>query len=439
VANTAPTATITAPGSAVTWKVGDKIAFSGTATDPEQGALPASALTWTLVMQHCPSDCHAHQITTMTGASGTFTAPDHEYPSHLELRLTATDAGGLTDTKTVRLNPKTAGLTFASQPTGLPLTYLATTARAPFTRTAIVGSGGSMSSAFLQLSANQIYRFSSWSDGGTRTHNFVTPAAPTTYTANYRAKRNLALNRPVTVSSSTGTTTVGPKAVDGSLATAWTSASADPQRLQIDLGMVHSVNRVLLNWAAAYGKAYTIQVSTNGTTWRSVYSTTTGDGGTDLITFTAGDARYVRIDGTARGTTGGYSLAEVGVFGDTGVIAGVAGKCVDVYKALTANGTAAILWTCHSGVNQRWTQLEDGTFRTMGKCLDARGTVIRTGVVLWTCDGSGGQKWLPRPDGTLLNVRSGRCLDAMGGYSTNGTKLIIYDCHTRPNQQWVLP
>jgi hypothetical protein len=28
-------------------------------------------------------------------ASGSFTAPDHEYPSYLELRLAATDSGGL--------------------------------------------------------------------------------------------------------------------------------------------------------------------------------------------------------------------------------------------------------------------------------------------------------------------------------------------------------
>src|SRR4051794_31544274 len=74
VANTAPTALITSPGPATTWKVGDTISFSGSATDPEQGTLPASALTWTLIMHHCPSDCHTHTITSMTAASGTFTA-----------------------------------------------------------------------------------------------------------------------------------------------------------------------------------------------------------------------------------------------------------------------------------------------------------------------------------------------------------------------------
>ena len=36
-------------------------------------------------------------------ASGTFPAPDHEYPSYLELELKATDSGGLTDTRTFTL------------------------------------------------------------------------------------------------------------------------------------------------------------------------------------------------------------------------------------------------------------------------------------------------------------------------------------------------
>jgi hypothetical protein len=59
--------------------------------------------------------------------------------------------------------------------------------------------------------------------------------------------------------------------------------------------------------------------------------------------------------------------------------------------------------------------------------------------VLWTCDGSAGQKWLPRADGTLLNVRAGQCLDATGGSSANGTRLILYTCHTAINQKWTVP
>ena len=97
--NTPPTATITSPTPGVRWKVGDSIEFGGSASDQQSGALPASALTWQLIMHHCPSTCHEHPIQQYFGvAGGSFVAPDHDYPSHLELKLTATDPGGLTNT-----------------------------------------------------------------------------------------------------------------------------------------------------------------------------------------------------------------------------------------------------------------------------------------------------------------------------------------------------
>src|SRR5262249_17656795 len=100
VGNTAPTATITSPLGTTTWNVGDVITFSGSATDAQDGTLPPSALSWSLILHHCPSNCHTHPVQDFIGvASGSFAAPDHDYPSYLELRLTATDSGGLTDTK----------------------------------------------------------------------------------------------------------------------------------------------------------------------------------------------------------------------------------------------------------------------------------------------------------------------------------------------------
>ena len=120
-----PQATIATPGPSLNWKVGDTIPFSGSATDPQDGPLPASALSWRLVLHHCttPSDCHAHPLNTWDGISeGSFVAPDHGYPAHLELTLTARDSVGQTDTETVRLDPSTVDLTFRTQPAGLRLT-----------------------------------------------------------------------------------------------------------------------------------------------------------------------------------------------------------------------------------------------------------------------------------------------------------------------------
>ncbi|HSC92403.1 MAG TPA: LamG-like jellyroll fold domain-containing protein [Gaiellaceae bacterium] len=184
--NTGPTPTIATPTAATTWKVGDVISFSGSATDPQDGTIPASGLTWTLVMQHCPSNCHSHTIQQFAGvSSGSFTAPDHEYPSYLELRLTATDSGGLNATTTVRLDPRTVALTFASSPAGLDLVVGPTQETAPFTRTVIVGSSNTVSAPSPQTLGGTDYSFSSWSDGGAATHTLVAPATATTYTATY--------------------------------------------------------------------------------------------------------------------------------------------------------------------------------------------------------------------------------------------------------------
>jgi glucose/arabinose dehydrogenase/PKD repeat protein len=187
VGNTAPTATINAPAAGTTWKVGDVITFSGSATDAQDGNLPPSALTWELIMQHCPSNCHSHPVQTYAGvASGSFSAPDHEYPSHLELRLTATDSGGLTNTKTVRLDPRTVQLTFQTSPAGLNLTVGGTTTRATFTRTVIVGSRNTITAPSPQSKGTKQYRFSSWSDGGAQTHDVIAPGTATTYSAKFR-------------------------------------------------------------------------------------------------------------------------------------------------------------------------------------------------------------------------------------------------------------
>src|SRR5262249_24693816 len=84
--NPAPSAVIDSPAPSLTWKVGDTTNFSGHATNAQDGTLPASALSWSLIMHHCftPTDCHTHVIQTNDGVSGgSFTAPDHEYPCWL--------------------------------------------------------------------------------------------------------------------------------------------------------------------------------------------------------------------------------------------------------------------------------------------------------------------------------------------------------------------
>jgi hypothetical protein len=125
---------------------------------------------------------------------------------------------------------------------------------------------------------------------------------------------NLALNRPTTASS-TESAAFGPGlAADGNGGTRWSSAFSDPQWIQVDLGSVRTINRVVLRWEAAFGRAYQIQTSTNGTTWTTIRSTTNGTGGVEDFGV-SGSGRFVRMNGTARGTEWGYSLWELEVYG----------------------------------------------------------------------------------------------------------------------------
>jgi hypothetical protein len=131
---------------------------------------------------------------------------------------------------------------------------------------------------------------------------------------------NLALGKTATAStteanSAAGATFTASNAVDASATTRWSSAASDPQWIMVDLGKTYQFSQVVLVWENAFGKAYEIQTSSNGTTWTPIYSTATGDGGTDTIDVTA-TARYVRMHGTARGTAWGYSLYDFRIMGD---------------------------------------------------------------------------------------------------------------------------
>ncbi|HEV2783393.1 MAG TPA: penicillin acylase family protein [Actinophytocola sp.] len=128
---------------------------------------------------------------------------------------------------------------------------------------------------------------------------------------------NLALGRTATASSTESGLfySLPPRnAVDGNPATRWGSRWSDPQSITVDLGSDRSVGRVILRWEVAYGRAYQIEVSPDGSTWRTVFSTTTGNGAEDNISFTPTQARFVRMTGTQRATRYGYSLWEFEIY-----------------------------------------------------------------------------------------------------------------------------
>jgi glucose/arabinose dehydrogenase len=204
--NSPPTAFIDTPVTNTPWQVGQSITFSGHATDSNE-VLPSSAFSWEIILHHCPSNCHTHPIQSFSGVTtASFSAPDHDYPSHLEVKLTVTDAGGLTATKSVLLDPQTVTLNFVSTPSGLELVVGSSNAPTPFTRTVILESANSVSAATPQPLGGITYYFASWSDGGNQSH-LIVGTTSATYTATYSLTADTTL--PTMPSSLTGSVLSG--------------------------------------------------------------------------------------------------------------------------------------------------------------------------------------------------------------------------------------
>ena len=154
-----------------------------------------------------------------------------------------------------------------------------------------------------------VYAFDGQGNVGIETRSFNVVPPPVSGTNVSRGKTTTAS----TFQAADSATYTPGNATDGNFTTRWASAWADPQWLEVDLGANTAIHHVQLAWESAYAKAYQIQTSTDGTNWTTVYSTTTGDGGFDDIALNV-SGRYVRVYGTVRATTFGYSLYEFGVY-----------------------------------------------------------------------------------------------------------------------------
>jgi hypothetical protein len=75
-----------------------------------------------------------------------------------------------------------------------------------------------------------------------------------------------------------------------------------------------------------------------------------------------------------------------------------------------------------------------------GKCLDAEGagTADGTKAILWDCHGGNNQRWNVNANGTITNAQSGKCLDADSRGTANGTRIILWSCNGGTNQQFTL-
>ncbi|HXI57096.1 MAG TPA: PQQ-dependent sugar dehydrogenase, partial [Polyangia bacterium] len=200
VPGNAPVATITAPPGGSSYNAGQTITYSGSATDTEDGPLPASAFSWTVLLYHAdtPQTQHTHPVLgPVDGAtSGSFVVPNSgETSVHVWYRilLKVTDSSGVTSTDAdpahdtfVDIVPRIAALTFQTSPAGLQVTLDGSPLTTPVTVSSVVGMIRTVG-APPQSAGGTSYGQATWSDGGAATHSITTPANATTYQATYTA------------------------------------------------------------------------------------------------------------------------------------------------------------------------------------------------------------------------------------------------------------
>ena len=149
---------------------------------------------------------------------------------------------------------------------------------------------------------------------------------------------NVAIGKAITVSSTESTNYPGSNAIDGNTATRWSSAFSDPQTATIDLQGKYDINELVLNWEAASGRDFKIDVSSDNVNWTNVVNKVNMPAGARIDDFvaTATSIQYVRLTGTARTTAYGYSLYEFEVHGKS------SGVNIPVTGVTLAPATASI-------------------------------------------------------------------------------------------------
>ncbi|MEV8515092.1 ThuA domain-containing protein, partial [Dactylosporangium sp. NPDC051484] len=365
-----PSVQVITPADGSVFKFGDLVPFEVRVTDPNVGAVDCNRVVVNYVLGH---DSHGHPITSKNGCTGTIqTTVDGEHDSSANvfgvIAAVYTPPTGTAVQEQRVLQPRTRqaehygsmnGVQIAAKPSahgGNAVGYIENgdwISFNPYNLTGVTGFSARVASAGIggtitvrvdsptgpavsTVQVNPTGGWETWVDvtgtvtppSGTHQLYLVFTGGTTgslfdiddfTFTSGTTtpppASGNLALNRPATASSTQGAEFPASAAVDGSATTRWSSAFADPQWIQVDLGQSYAIDRVKLTWEAAYGKAYQIQTSADGTNWTTVRSVTNGTGGVNDNTALGATGRYVRIYGTTRATAYGYSLYEFEVYG----------------------------------------------------------------------------------------------------------------------------
>ncbi|MCD9017091.1 PQQ-dependent sugar dehydrogenase [Parachryseolinea silvisoli] len=249
--NAPPEAQIVTPAAGALYSGGQTIQFSGSATDPEQGTLPASAFTWFVDFHH---DTHNHDGPPVASGvtSGSFVIPTSGETSDnvwYRLYLVVTDAGGLRDTVYRDILPRKSTITLVTQPAGMQVTLDGQPVTTPISDLSVEGIERSIGVVSPQTFNGQTYVFDRWLHGGSATQTIATPVNDVTYTAVYRVDTGLRNpdNPPSTVSG------LAYAYYEGT----WTALPDFSTLTPVEVGGIYSLTLAPRNLQYNYGFRYT--------------------------------------------------------------------------------------------------------------------------------------------------------------------------------------
>jgi glucose/arabinose dehydrogenase/chitodextrinase len=278
--NNPPVLTVTGPPGGAVFAVGAQVSVTASATDPEDGVLPRSSITFQQIQHHCPTpgNCHLHPgATTTAPASGPYVTvmPDHGDDSFLEIVVRARDSGGTLATKSVTIATEEHNLAVSSTPAGVSVVVNGTNSVANPILKEVAGSQNRLIAP--ATSGNLV--FLRWADGVTTADRTITmPSADLALVAQYDT-------RPTAVAAASPASGPAPLAVQLSAA-----GSSDP-----DAG------DSIVSYAWNFG---------DGTTGAGAsVAHTYGANGTYVATLTVTDSRGASATATATVTVGATGTA----------------------------------------------------------------------------------------------------------------------------------
>lgn len=187
--NAKPSATILTPGAGTLFRAGDTIYYSGSATDPEDGTLPASAFAWEVEIHHNNNHYHPGPVLPSGSKSGSFviSRTDHtDATIFYRIKLSVHDGNGLEDTVHVDLQPRTSRLTFTTEPPGLDIIYAGQPKPTTFTTMTVEGNLITISAVSPQFANNQYHAFDHWEHTAAMTNAIEVGSGDSAYKAYFK-------------------------------------------------------------------------------------------------------------------------------------------------------------------------------------------------------------------------------------------------------------